>query len=190
MLKAVYDQWYSVTDLDPIKIICGYCGQHVGISKGYKHLTQPYKIYICSFCGLPTLILGECQFPGPLLGRDVTNLPEDIASIYHEIRESVKNTSFTGAILLGRKLIMHLAISVTNAPEGKSFVEYIEYLKTANYIPPNGEQLLVFIKNLGNDKNHKLKIGSKEEAEKILKFIESLLIFMFELPADFEEKKD
>jgi hypothetical protein len=34
--------------------------------------------------------------------------------------------------------------------------------------------------SLGNEKNHEIKIGTKDEAAKILKFIEALLIFMYE----------
>lgn len=39
-------------------------------------------------------------------------------------------------------------------------------------------------------KNHEIKIGTKDEAEKILKFIEALLIFMYEFPSEFPDSSN
>jgi hypothetical protein len=188
MTKANFDQWRDTTNLEPIKIICGHCGQHVGLSKGYIHQTQPHRIYICSFCGLPTLMVGDDQAPGPFMGRQINQLPENIATIYSEIRDSIKNGAYSGSILLSRKLIMHLAVEKAQANERDSFVNYITALKDAHYIPPNGEKMLDFIRNLGNDQTHEIRVGNLDEATKVLKFVESLLIFMIEMPAEFEGK--
>jgi DNA-directed RNA polymerase subunit RPC12/RpoP len=180
-------QWHQFGTIHPRSYICGYCGNNVASNIGYFHANQISIIYICSLCGIPTFFNGSNQYPGPQLGRQIENLPTDISEIYNEIRNSVKNSLYTSALLLGRKLIMHLAVNVTDAKEGESFVEYVDHLRTSHYIPPNGDKLLDYIKKLGNEKNHEIKVGSAEEAQKVLKFIEALLIFIYEFPAEFEE---
>ncbi|MFH1508571.1 MAG: DUF4145 domain-containing protein [bacterium] len=120
-----------------------------------------------------------------MLGRDIKHLPEDIEKIYKELRNDVKNTSYTSAILLGRKLLMHLAVEKASAKEGQKFVQYIKHLKSSGFVPPNGDKLLKFIKDLGNEKNHEIKEGFQEEANKMIKFIEILLIVMYEMTGDF-----
>ena len=82
---------------------------------------------------------------------------------------------------------MHLAVDIAKANEGLSFAEYVGHLKSSNYIPPNGDKILGYIKDLGNEKNHEIKIGNEEESQKILKFIEGLLIFIYEFPSEFED---
>lgn len=187
-MKINWDHWRSATGISAINYVCGYCGNKVGSHTGYYHETSSAKIYICPECGFPSLFCAEMQVPGPLLGREIKNLPDDVGKIYFEIRESIKNNILTGAILLGRKLIMHIAVSATGAPENKTFEFYINHLKEKNYIPPNGEKILEYIRKTGNQKNHQIKIGILEEAEKILRFIEGLLIFIYEFPSEFEEK--
>ena len=139
---------------------------------------------------MPTLFYRNEQHPGPLLGRNIENLPSGVAEIYRELKDTNKNSSFTAVSLLGRKLIMHLAVNVAGAKEGEKFVQYVEYLKKSGYIPPNGDKVLKYIKDLGNEKNHEIKIGTKEEAEKVIKFIEALLIFMYEFPSEFQDKEN
>jgi len=186
-MKTKWSNWQQLSNLEPKEYICGYCGREVGSSVGYIHNLTSIRIYICTNCGMPTLFYGNEQSPGPILGRNIDSLPEDVGKIYQEIRDSIKNSSYTGALLLGRKLIMHLAVDVAKAKEGESFVAYVEHLKKSGYIPPNGEKILMYIKKLGNEKNHEIKIGEKEEALKIIKFIEGLLIFVYEFPSTFPE---
>lgn len=185
-----WNQWKSYGDLTSKEFVCGYCGRHTGSTHGYIHQENfggHHHIYICTNCGMPTLFFNTEQKPGPMLGRDIKNLPDTVSDTYGEIRNSIKDSSYTGAILLGRKLIMHLAVDIAKAKEGESFVQYVDHLKKSGYIPPNGDKILTFIKNIGNEKNHEIKIGTKDEAEKMLKFIEVLLIFIYEFPVEIEK---
>ena len=189
--------WEGKKSLDPRSFTCGYCGHYIGSNSGYACTTRfpstslqiiP-RIYICTYCGMPTTFLNDDQYPGPLLGRDIKHLPEDIEQLYKEMRESCK-ISHTAVSLLGRKLIMHLAVEKANADEGKSFAEYIDHLKASKNIPPNAEELVKYIKDRGNEQNHEIRIGKKEESEKILKLVEVLLIFMYELENEFPQKDE
>lgn len=184
--------WNQLSDLNPQEFVCGFCGKQVGTNHGYYNSESPHAyIYICTFCGSPTYFAKDYnQYPGPLLGRNIEKLPSDIAEIYREVRESIKDSNFTAAQLLGRKLIMHLAVSVAGAEEGESFVQYIEHLQVAGYVPPNGKAWIDYVKKLGNEKNHEIKIGTAEESARILKFIEVLLIFIYEFAQDEGSEKD
>jgi len=186
-----WNNWERLESLSSKEYTCGYCGKEVGTTHGYHHngSGQLTKIYICTNCGSPTYFSQEGnQHPGSLLGRNIENLPPDISEIYREIRESIKVANYTSAQLLGRKLIMHLAVSVANAKEGETFVQYVEHLKSAGYIPPNGETWINYVKKLGNEKNHEIKIGTVNEAKSILKFIEVLLIFIYEFGEKIKEE--
>jgi hypothetical protein len=188
-MKTKWETWHNHVNQTPKEFICGFCGYKVGSHVGYYNGTDSLNqaLYICTNCGLPSLFFNDGQYPGPILGRNITNLPTDVEQIYKEIRDSIKNSSYTAAILLGRKLIMHLAVDIAKAEEGLSFAQYVEHLKDSNYIPPNGGAMLKYIKDLGNEKNHEIKIGTESESQKVLKFIEGLLIFIYEFPAEFTD---
>jgi len=182
-----WDYWENLSNLESIGFVCGFCGYRVGSHVGYKYETDSSaNIYICTNCGAPSFFHGNMQIPGPLLGKAVESLPPAVEQIYKELRNSLKNGIYTAALLLGRKLIMHLAVDIARAKEGEYFMSYIDHLKDSGYIPPNGDKILEYIKNLGNEKNHEIKVGEKEEAEKILRFVEGLLIFIYEFPLEFE----
>lgn len=152
-MKVNWQRWQNQHNIDPKDFTCGYCGKNVGSHTGYfNESNSTTKIYICTFCGMPTLFFENRQYPGPLLGRTIQNLPEDVEQVYKEMREANKNSSFTAVSLLGRKLTMHLAVNVAGAKEGEKFVQYVEHLKKSGYIPPNGDKILEYIKNLGNEK--------------------------------------
>lgn len=186
-----WNGWQRLSDLDSKEYTCGFCGKEAGTNHGYFHQgSGPLtKIYICTFCGKPTFFDEQGnQHPGPLLGRNIEKLPPDIAEIYREIRESIKDLNYTAAQLLGRKLVMHLAVDVAKAKEGETFVQYVDHLKSAGYVPPNGDAWINYVKKLGNEKNHEIKIGTAEESSKILKFIEVLLIFIYEFAQETTEE--
>lgn len=187
-----WKKWASLSELSPKKFVCGFCGNKVGADRGFFHSEKGFTayIYICPNCGQPTFFdWGGDQHPGPMLGREIANLPNDIKDVYLEIRESIKNDCPTAVILLGRKLVMHIAVNIAKAKEGESFTDYIDHLQKSNYIPPKAEKWLDYMRKLGNEKNHEIKIGSEEEAKKILTFIEMLLIFIYEFPAEFNEEE-
>lgn len=186
-MKFDWQNWNQLSNLSSISYICGFCGDRVGSASGYFNMHNSARIFICTNCGCPSFFFEGNQYPGPLIGRDIQNLPPDISEVYRELRDSIKNADYTAAQLLGRKLIMHLAVNVAGAKEGDTFINYVTHLKNAGYVPPNSDSALEYMRTLGNETNHEIKIGTKEQAEKIIKFVEMLLIFMYELPNEFPE---
>jgi Domain of unknown function (DUF4145) len=183
-MKISWSDWNNLNQLHSLSFVCGYCGDRVGSSHGYFHTVRGANIYICTGCGLPTLFSSDGQFPGAIIGRSVDKLPVDVERIYEEMRDSHKNGNYTAVQLLGRKMIMHLAVSSTKAKEGDTFVHYIDHLKAAGFVPPTAGKSIDSIRDLGNEKNHEIKLGSIEQSERILKFVELLLTFMFEYSDD------
>lgn len=180
-----WQQWQHSASLDSKEFTCGYCGLQVGSHVGYYPNNRPDAcIYICTTCGLPTFFFGSDQYPGASIGREINGLPDDIASVYKELRNTAKDSSYTAALMLGRKLIMHIAVEA-GAKEGDSFKSYVNYLSTNHYLPPNADKLLEYMRKLGNEKNHEIKLGTQDEVEKVIKFVEALLYFVYELSNEF-----
>ena len=85
-MKTNWSSWQNHNNLNPKEFLCGFCGCKVGSNTGYVNGHDPANelIYICTNCGLPTLFFQSNQYPGPLLGRSIKNLPADVEQIYKE----------------------------------------------------------------------------------------------------------
>lgn len=184
--RTQWSKWQSLASLGAHTYVCGYCGTNTGTSHGYYMNGSAHKIFVCTNCGLPTLFYGNAQVPGANISIQFKNLPDGVDTIYKEITSSIQNTNDTGAVLLARKLLMHIAVE-QGAEEGKTFTEYVQYLADKGFVPPNADKLLDFIRRVGNEKNHEIKIASPEESKKVLKFLEAILQFAYELAGEFEE---
>ena len=172
-------------------LVCGFCGNMIAPVNGYKiqyHDTAGLIktagfIYECPYCKKPIFYdeLANEVYPGEIFGRNINNLPAEVASLYEECRKAFSAKCYTGAILLARKLLMH--IGVENGGEtNKNFVYYVNYLDEKGYIPPNGKAWIDYIRQSANEANHEIVIKTREDAIKVLTFISYLLIFDYELP--------
>lgn len=83
---------------------------------------------------------------------------------------------------------MNLAAS-QGAKEGKSFVDYIDFLAEKGYVPPNGRGWVDHIRTKGNAANHEIALMSQSDAEDLITFTEMLLKFVFEFPKRVPAKK-
>ena len=119
--------------------------------------------------------------------NDVTNIPDEIARLYKEARACTGVNSFTAAVLTCRKLIMHIAVD-KGAEEGKRFIEYVNYLNNAGYVPPDGKDWVDHIRSKGNEANHEIVIMSKDDALDHIAFIEMLLKFFYRFPSRIPPK--
>lgn len=172
-------------------LICGYCGQKVAPNIGYQ-LTYCRRdigyIYQCPHCKNPIFYFiptGE-TIPGSIYGRDIKNLPDNIESLYRECRTCYANQCYTAAQMIARTLLMHIAVE-QGAESGLSFVRYVTYLDENGFIPPNGKKWVDFIRTSGNVANHEIVIKEKEETEKVITFLSTLLLVIYELPNSLEE---
>lgn len=175
--------WSGVQALNARSFTCGFCGKLVASAQGFASKKTPQtRIYVCPNCEKPTFFPEEgVQVPGIAPGAEVQHLPQDVAGLYSEARNAVAIGSYTAAVLSCRKLLMHIAVA-QNAPQGKSFLEYVEHLADSGYVPPNGRGWVDHIRTKGNEANHEIRLMAKEDAEELISFAEMLLKFIYEFP--------
>ena len=80
-----------------------------------------------------------------------------------------------------RKLLMHIAVE-EGANEDKSFKYYVDWLEENHYVPPNGKDVVEYIREKGNEANHEIVPMEKEDAEALIGFLELFMKFIYEVP--------
>jgi hypothetical protein len=178
-------RWQNEIPITPRVYICGYCGAKVGPDKGLFTSSHPriqLFLYFCSYCGQPTYFDDQGrQFPGVRFGNEVTHLPAPIEQLYGEARGAMSSQAYTPAVLACRKILMNVAVSL-GAKAGDSLVSYVQFLADKGYVPPNGKHWVDHIRTKSNEANHEITLMSKDEAEKLITFVEMMLKFIYELP--------
>jgi hypothetical protein len=174
--------WQQPQNLPARKFTCGHCDQGVASNRGWgtPHPTVT-AIVLCPLCDRPTFFYGASQNPGVAFGRPVAELPDGINHLFEQARVCCSAGAYTGAVLLLRKLLMHVAVD-QKAPENQSFVSYVEYLATAGYVPPNGRAWVDHIRKRGNEATHEIVIMADTDAKELIVFSEMLLKFIYEFP--------
>lgn len=185
----ILTDWKSQSPLPSASFVCGYCGNLVASIVGFMASrwiptgsTNDYSyIYICPRCNRPTLAFkGEPFSPAPKPGDSIANLPIEIQSIYEEVRSSIQAGAYTGAVMLCRTLITHIAQTELGASPRDTFTANIELLDNSHWIPPRGKHWVDHIKKMGNDATHNLKVFTEAEAKEILDFTAMLLKFGYD----------
>ena len=184
-------KYVNATSISCNQIVCGYCGNKIAPDYGYEiqtHEGYPTFVYKCPCCENPVIYNAytKTAYPGELFGRDVKNLPENIQTLYDECRTCYANQCYTSSQMIARTLLMHIAVE-QGAQAGDTFAAYINYLDSNGYIPPQGRAWVDFIRQSGNVANHQIVIKEKEETEKVITFLSSLLLFIYELPAEMSQ---
>lgn len=191
-------QWNGSGNLASKSYTCGYCNESLASAVGYFGQYQNDSnqntgnigyLYVCHFCGQPTFFdQNGNQKPGHKYGEDVKDINDpNVLSLYNEARSCFSVNAFTSVALCCRKLLMHIAVS-KGAEENRSFIEYVEYLSTKNYIPPDAKDWVDHIRSKGNEANHEIVIINKEDAIDLLDFSQMLLRLVYEFPANAKRK--
>lgn len=187
--------WNNTVTFTRKSYTCGHCGNRVGPDKGYTcSLTtvpgekqvggRAASIYICPHCTKPTFFdIDGKQLPGVRIGNDVAGITnEGVGTLYNEAGDCTALGAHTAPVLICRKILMNLAVH-KGASEGKSFLDYVEYLAGKGYVPPDGKQWVDVIRSKGNEANHEIRVMRKDDALQILTFVEMLLRFVYEFPS-------
>lgn len=169
---------------------CAYCGKHVAPREAYNGVASNgsilESIQICNYCNKPTYFdSDDKQMPAPRFGESVENLPENIKLLYNEARDCMSVIAYTAAVLVCRKLLMHIAVE-KGAKEGASFKEYVGYLSDNHFVPPDSKAWVGHIRDKGNEANHEIVLMKREEAEQLIEFISMLMKIIYDLPNRFK----
>lgn len=184
MNKFKSGEWVHLKTGRPLKCICYNCNNMISSNKYYEtwvpgRLTKSL-IHICPHCNAPIVRDYEGKHViSPLIGKNIKKLPEDIERIYLEIRKSMQANCFNGAIMLMRKLIMHIAVE-EGADEGKNFTEYINFLCDEGVVPRKSKGKADLVRTLGNGVNHQIEDSNEEDAKNCLDFLSLLLMANYE----------
>ncbi len=122
-------------------------------------------------------------FPTLAAGRVVKGLPNEVEAAWKEARQSYAVGAFTASEMMCRKILMHLAVGVASAPEGKNFTEYVDALEAAGYITTGLKPVVDQVRKRGNIANHELPASTEPEAAMTATITEHLLEAIYELPA-------
>jgi len=68
------------------------------------------------------------------------------------------------------------------AAKGGSFISYVEFLSSQNYVPPDGKLWVDHIRTKSNEANHEIVLMTPEDAKDLITFVEMLLKFIYEFP--------
>src|SRR4051794_9331751 len=69
-----------------------------------------YFIVVCPRCGMPVFLVNGVQIPGVPFGEQIDHLPEDVRRLYSEARSCMEAGAHNAAVLVGRKLLMHVGV--------------------------------------------------------------------------------
>jgi hypothetical protein len=198
-LARTVSEWMNTITLPPLSYTCGYCNRQSGSNVGYythfahdavniRQVGEYESIYLCSYCARPTYIVFDAnrekvlQFPGSVFGDQVRHLPDLINTLYNEARTCMSANAHTSAVLLCRKILMHVGVHF-GANEGQGFVYYVNYLDQGTHIPRGARAWVDRIRSQGNEANHEIVIASRQTAEELMTFTAMLLRLSFELPS-------
>jgi hypothetical protein len=180
--------WMHPGSIGAVDFTCGYCSREVSSNSGWLAQNpdrgQPYAgslaaydafwIALCPRCGNPTYLKGALQIPAVPFGDAVQHLPEDIAALYREARDSVGLGNFTAGIMVGRKLLMNVAVR-KGAAVGQNFAAFVDHLANTHVITPDMKPWVDEIRKLGNEANHEIAEISQTQAQDLITFLGMLL---------------
>jgi hypothetical protein len=94
--------------------------------------------------------------------------------------------AYTAAVMCCKKLLMNMAVT-EGAKEGRSFVQYLDYLKHQGFIAAKGKEWVEYVRLKGNEANHELSVMERKDAEQFITFLETLLRANYEFPATLQK---
>lgn len=180
------ENWQGAYNLKPLTYICGYCAERVSSSVGFQtagNTPSPQQIRICPHCKCPTFRTSMgWRYPGDVTGGPIASAPPDVEALYNEARYSASAGAHTAAVIVCRKILMNVSVSLGAEP-GLKFIQYVNFLDAKGYIPPNSKGWIDYIRNRGNDANHEIALMEPDDSTRVILFVEFLLRLIYQFPA-------
>lgn len=140
----------------------------------------------CVTCLQGAVRNGPKVSPSALPLRTPEKLPPGDAAVWEEVRLCLGAGANLAAVMLCRKLLLHIAVANGLAPEndkGRSpgFAECVEHLQRRGVITAQMRDWVEPIKDVGNTANHSIVTVTATEAEQVATFTLQLLVLAYEL---------
>ena len=173
------------------KIVCGHCGEQTN-ARVVSSLRRDSDGRIILWCVCtcpkeePTMLVVDqgnivSQHPGSKEFRGNDAWPKELQLLFDEAARCFSAGAYTAAAMVARKLLMVIACD-KGAKEGLRFVEYVDYI-TANVVPVAGSrEPIAWVKDIGNDANHRVQFLARTEAQRSLKICRYILETVYALP--------
>lgn len=188
IIRALGKDGWSFTDV-PQQFVCGHCGTDTTPALGLRNVwsvtarqigcPQTREIRICTNCLVATTFVDNRQIPRPLQGEpfETKHQSEDVEMIvilYDQARYAIRVGAASCAVLMFRKLLMHIAVE-QRADEGMKFGDYCDYLKSEAVVGKPQHAVLDRIRKAGNEENHEIRSAAGEEADDLLDMVSVLI---------------
>jgi hypothetical protein len=186
-VTRLYGAWNAHKNLAAHPYICAHCDRQVASDFGLTYqergqaVSDRILVRVCTYCNQPTYFVNGTQFPGPAFGARVESLPGNVAALYEETRQCTSAGASTAAVLVCRKILMHIAVD-RGARAGLNFMDYVGYLADNGFVPPDGKGWVDHIRRKGNEANHEIVLMTPQDAQELVSFAEMLLKFIYEFP--------
>ena len=135
-----YPSIWNAQDVLGMRYVCGYCGTDTHPSKGWtitkNNQNRHGWVLICTDCNYPSFLDWDSKSneilsitPAAKMGLPVAGLPNDVAGLYDVARACTGAGAYTAAVLVCRKILMHIAVE-KGAKPGAKFIDYLSTLQT------------------------------------------------------------
>lgn len=140
----------------------------------------------CATCELGFVKNGDTTAPTSLPLRTPRHLPPEDQAVWEEVRQCLGSGAHMAAVMLCRKLLLHLAVAKGLPPENNKghspgFEECVKHLQSTGTITQPMLEWVKPIKDIGNTANHKIRAVTLEEATDVANFTHQLLVLAYEM---------
>lgn len=167
--------------------VCPNCGGSQLILLGYKSNGKPTTRWLRrANCSHALADNGGKTSPSALPLRVPKGVDGAELILWKEIRECLGVGATTAAVMLCRKLLLHVAVSQgldeTDAKgRGPNFQEAVNYLQAEGVITKKMRTWVDRIRDVGNEANHVIKPVHVSQALDVAEFTEQLLRLTYEM---------
>lgn len=164
---------------------CPNCGAHQFIVIAYTK-DQNQAWLRCIACRMAFAVNEGIISPPEKPLRVPAGLPADGGTVWGEVRDCLGVGAYTSAVMMCRKLLMHVAVAHGLPPKDGSnrapnFAQCVNHLQAEGIITRKMRPWVDRIKDVGNEANHEIAPVTRESAIDVATFTQKLLELAYEM---------
>lgn len=173
---------------------CPHCGGRqlfrlgMQVDRNYKLGRDMTQWFRCPGCLRGSVFENGAVHPSTQPLREPSFLPPDVALTWNEARVCLGAGAYAAAVLMCRKLLLHLAVEHGLPAKNKrdrapTFVECVDRLEHEGVVTKRMRPWVERIKDVGNDATHELAPVTSEQAQDVADYTLHLLVTAYEVHA-------